>query len=275
MEQLKINGDKCFYEQNYEQANNYYTKALDFDSEDKYKIYLNRCLSFYKQEKYNEALADAIKATRLNPNNAKSWGRLGSCLNILGRKQQAVCAFKKAYELEPSNENYKNEEKEDKDKEDKDKEDKEDKEDKDTEDKEKEDKDKEDKEDKDTEDKDKEDKDKEDKEDKDTEDKDTEDEDTEDEDNENNIFHQEILSLTKNLKSMNFASIPNIDLLNNKTVDNMLNNMLSNKELINKLSDQSFQNKILSYQNNPFEALKDKEAMSLMCSILQDFTENK
>ena len=231
MEQLKINGDKCFYEQNYEQANNYYTKALDFDSEDKYKIYLNRCLSFYKQEKYNEALADAIKATRLNPNNAKSWGRLGSCLNILGRKQQAVCAFKKAYELEPSNENYKNEENEEKDN-----------------------KDKEDKEDKD---------------------KDTEDEDTEDEDNENNIFHQEILSLTKNLKSMNFASIPNIDLLNNKTVDNMLNNMLSNKELINKLSDQSFQNKILSYQNNPFEALKDKEAMSLMCSILQDFTENK
>jgi tetratricopeptide (TPR) repeat protein len=235
MEQLKNTGDKFFHEQNYEEANKYYTKALDVESEDKYKIYLNRCLSFYKQKKYDEALSDAIKATRLNPDNAKSWGRLGSCLNVLGRKQQAVCAFKKAYELEPTNENYKKEaEAEEKSKKEKESE---------------------------------------------LNNSDTEDEDSENNDNDDNeddsTFQQEILSLTKNLKSMNFASMPNIDLLNNKTVDNMLNNMLSNKELINKLSDQSFQNRILSYQNNPFEALKDKEAMSLMCSILQDFTEIK
>jgi len=229
MEQLKNTGDKFFYEQNYEEANKYYTKALELDSEDKYKIYLNRCLSFYKQEKYNEALSDAIKATRLNPNNAKSWGRLGSCLNVLGRKQQSIRAFKKAYELEPTNKNYKKEAEE-----------------------------------------------KSELNNSDTEDEDNED--TEDENNENNEdnnFQQEILSLTKNLKSINFASIKDIDLLNNKTVDNMLNNMLSNKELINKLSDQSFQNRILSYKNNPFEALKDKETMYLMCSILQDFTEIK
>ena len=229
MEQLKNTGDKFFYEQNYEEANNYYTKALDVESEDKYKIHLNRCLSFYKQKKYNEALSDAIKATRLNPDNAKSWGRLGSCLNILGRKQQAVCAFKKAYELEPTNENYKNEAEKKSEKE------------------------------------------------SELNNSDTEDEDSENNEDNNeddNTFQQEILSLTKNLKSMNFASMENIDLLNNKTVDNMLNKMLSNKELINKLSNQSFQNRILSYQNNPFEALKDKEAMSLMCSILQDFTEN-
>jgi len=246
MEQLKNTGDKFFYEQNYEEANNYYTKALDVDSEYKYKIYLNRCLSFYKQKKYNEALSDANKATRLNPDNAKSWGRLGSCLNILGRKQQGIYAFKKAYELEPTNENYKNEagkksEKESElnnsDTENEDNEDNENNED--------------------------------------NEDNENNEDNEDNENNEDSIFQQEILSLTKNLKSMNFASIQNIDLLNNKTVDNMLNKMLSNEELINKLSDQSFQNKILSYQNNPFEALKDKEAMSLMCSILQDFTEIK
>ena len=218
MEQLKNTGDKFFYEQNYKEANNYYTKALDFDSEDKYKIYLNRCLSFYKQGKYNEALSDAIKATRLNPDNAKSWGRLGSCLNVLGRNNQAICAFKKAYELEPTNENYKNEAEKKSE----------------------------------------------------LNNSDTEDEDIDnnDEDSDNNdddsTFQQEILSLAKNLKSMNFTSIPNIDLLNNKTVDNMLNKMLSNKELIQ-----------FNFQKGDTEALKDKEAMSLMCSILQDFTEIK
>ena len=109
MEQLKNIGDDFFNENMFEQAIEKYTLALDFDSDDKYKIYLNRCLSFYKLKKYNKALSDAIKATRLKPDNAKTWGRLGSCLNILGKKYQAVYAFKKAYELEPSNENYKTE----------------------------------------------------------------------------------------------------------------------------------------------------------------------
>jgi surfactin synthase thioesterase subunit len=51
--------------------------------------------------------------------------------------------------------------------------------------------------------------------------------------------------------------------------------MLSNEVLINKISDENFQNKILSYQSNPFEILKDKETMSLMFSILKDFSEIK
>ena len=109
MEQLKNTGDNFFNEQNYKEANKYYTQAIEFDFEDKYKIYLNRCLSFYKQKKYDEALSDAINATKLKPDNAKSWGRLGSCLNVLGRKSQSICAFKKAYDLEPTNENYKKE----------------------------------------------------------------------------------------------------------------------------------------------------------------------
>jgi len=107
MEQLKSIGDDFFNKNMFEEAIKKYTLALDVDSDDKYKIYLNRCLSFYKLKKYNKALTDAIKATRLKPDNAKTWGRLGSCLGALGRKSQAVYAFKKAYELEPLNENYK------------------------------------------------------------------------------------------------------------------------------------------------------------------------
>ena len=267
MEQLKSIGDNFFNENMFEEAIEKYTLALDFDSDDKYKIYLNRCLSFYKLKKYNKALSDAIKATRLKPDNAKSWGRLGSCLSALGRKSQAIYAFKKAYELEPLNENYKMEankeidlndsdtEVEDYKDEDEDDEDYED--DKEKNDKEKDDKEKDDKE--------KDDKEKNDKEKNDKEKDDKEKDDKEKDDKEKHNKEEE------NTNTINF--IPNIDsMLNNKMVNNMIDKMLSNEELLKKISEQSFQNKMLSYQSNPFEVLKDKEIMTLMTSF---FSENK
>ena len=228
MEQLKSIGDEFFYENMFEEAIEKYTLALHFDSDDKYKIYLNRCLSFYKLKKYNKALSDAIKATRLKPDNAKSWGRLGSCLSALGRKSQSIYAFKKAYELEPLNENYKMEANKEIDLNDSDTE-VEDYEDEDV--KEEDDKEKDDK---------------------------------EEDDKEEDVKE-------KNVNTINF--IPNIDsMLNNKMVNNMFDKMLSNEELLKKISEQSFQNKMLSYQSNPFEVLKDKEIMTLMTSF---FSENK
>jgi tetratricopeptide (TPR) repeat protein len=228
MEQLKSIGDNFFNENMFEEAIEKYTLALDFDSDDKYKIYLNRCLSFYKLKKYNKALSDAIKATRLKPDNAKSWGRLGSCLSALGRKSQSIYAFKKAYELEPLNENYKMEANKEIDLNDSDTEVEDDKEE---DDKEEDDKEKDDK---------------------------------EEDDKEEDVKE-------KNVNTINF--IPNIDsMLNNKMVNNMFDKMLSNEELLKKISEQSFQNKMLSYQSNPFEVLKDKEIMTLMTSF---FSENK
>ena len=223
MEQLKSIGDNFFNENMFEEAIEKYTLALDFDSNDKYKIYLNRCLSFYKLKKYNKALSDAIKATRLKPDNAKSWGRLGSCLSALGRKSQSIYAFKKAYELEPLNENYKMEANKEIDFNDSD-----------------------------------------------TEVEDYEDEDDKEEDVKDEDVKEEDVK-EKNANTINF--IPNIDsMLNNKMVNNMFDKMLSNEELLKKISEQSFQNKMLSYQSNPFEVLKDKEIMTLMTSF---FSENK
>ena len=251
MEQLKSIGDDFFNKNMFEEAIKKYTLALDVDSDDKYKIYLNRCLSFYKLKKYNKALTDAIKATRLKPDNAKTWGRLGSCLGALGRKSQAVYAFKKAYELEPLNENYKIESNKEIDLNNSDTED-EDKND-DEEEYDKEDEDKND----DEEEYDKEDEDKND---------DEEEYDKEEDDKEKDAKKEE-----ENVNTINY--MPNIDsMLNNKMVNNMFNKMLSNEELLKKISEESFQNKMLSYQSNPFEVLKDKEIMTLMSSF---FAENK
>ena len=309
MEQLKNIGDDFFNENMFEQAIEKYTLALHFDSDDKYKIYLNRCLSFYKLKKYNKALSDAIKATRLKPDNAKTWGRLGSCLNILGKKYQAVYAFKKAYELEPSNENYKTESNKEIDFNDSDTEE----EDEDNKYKKEEDNDTEE-EDNDTEEEDNDTK----EEDNDTEeeDNDTEEEDNKDKEEEDHKYKEEDNKDNKEengekddkeedkykdgekddkeengekddkeedkykdcekeeeeiVNTINY--MPNIDsMLNNKMVNNMFNKMLSNEELLKKISEESFQNKMLSYQSNPFEVLKDKEIMTLMSSF---FAENK
>jgi tetratricopeptide (TPR) repeat protein len=258
MEQLKSIGDEFFYENMFEEAIEKYTLALDFDSDDKYKIYLNRCLSFYKLKKYNKALSDAIKATRLKPDNAKSWGRLGSCLSALGRKSQAIYAFKKAYELEPLNKNYKMEANKEIDLNDSDTE----VEDYEDEDDKEEDVKEEDVKEEDV--KEEDDKEKDDKEEDDKEEDDKEEDDKEEDDKEEDVKE-------KNVNTINF--IPNIDsMLNNKMVNNMFDKMLSNEELLKKISEQSFQNKMLSYQSNPFEVLKDKEIMTLMTSF---FSENK
>ena len=224
MEDLKSVGDDLFNENMFEEAIEKYTLALDFESDDKYKIYLNRCLSFYKLKKYNKALSDAKEATILKPDNAKSWGRLGSCLNILGRKSQAVYAFKKAYELEPLNENYKIEANKEID----------------------------------------------------LNDSDIEvssnevsevssNEDTEVEYDKEISSNEEEEDKKTDSTSLIQNFMPDTDsLLNNP----MFNKMLHNEELIKKMSDQTFQDKILSYQYNPFEVLKDKEIMSFMTSIL-------
>ena len=301
MEQLKNIGDDFFNENMFEQAIEKYTLALDFDSDDKYKIYLNRCLSFYKLKKYNKALSDAIKATRLKPDNAKTWGRLGSCLNILGKKYQAVYAFKKAYELEPSNENYKTEsnkeidfndsdtEEEDEDNKYKKEEDNDtEEEDNDTEeednDTKEEDNDTEE-EDNDTEEEDhkyKEEDNKDNKEENGEKDdkeedkykdgeKDDKEENGEKDDKEEDKYKDCEKEEEEIVNTINY--MPNIDsMLNNKMVNNMFNKMLSNEELLKKISEESFQNKMLSYQSNPFEVLKDKEIMTLMSSF---FAENK
>jgi tetratricopeptide (TPR) repeat protein len=105
MEEYKEKGDALFINNKLNKALENYTKALTF--ENNYKVYLNRCLTHYELKNYKDALSDAINATRLEPTYAKAWGRVGSCLLMLNKKEQATIAFKKAYELDPTNEKFK------------------------------------------------------------------------------------------------------------------------------------------------------------------------
>lgn len=106
--ELKLLGDELLNNNKLEEAIEQYTLALNNNSdENKYKIYLNRCLANYKLNKYEDALNDAVLATKLNSDNAKAWGRVGSCLLVLNRNKESQIAFQTAYELDKTNEHYK------------------------------------------------------------------------------------------------------------------------------------------------------------------------
>ena len=104
---LKKLGDDNYEQNNYEEAIKHYSLALELNSENNYLVYLNRCLAYIKMMNYTEALNDAITSTVLKPDNAKGWGRVGSCLTALGRDEEASAAFDKASELDSTNEVYK------------------------------------------------------------------------------------------------------------------------------------------------------------------------
>jgi tetratricopeptide (TPR) repeat protein len=107
-DELKNNGDDNLKNENYNAALDFYSEALELGKFEKtYAVYLNRCLAYFKLEKYDKALDDAYKASVIKPDSAKAWGRVGSCLLALNKKEESYEAFYKASQLEPTNEHYK------------------------------------------------------------------------------------------------------------------------------------------------------------------------
>jgi tetratricopeptide (TPR) repeat protein len=106
-EELKTLGDSNFNQKNYELAIHNYSEALLIDDYKSDLAYLNRSLAYFKLDKYEEALQDAIKATELRKFYPKAWGRVGSCLIALNRLDDAKVAFNRALQLEPTDENFK------------------------------------------------------------------------------------------------------------------------------------------------------------------------
>lgn len=104
---LKKSANDDFIDGKYEEAEQKYTLLLKNENENNNLIYLNRCLTYLKLNKLDEALEDAKDSIKLKSDNAKAWGRLGSCLLAKENNEQAKIAFIKAYELEPNNEEYK------------------------------------------------------------------------------------------------------------------------------------------------------------------------
>ena len=82
-----------------------YTAAIDLDPSNS-TFYSNRSACHLLLKNYELAVKDASLVTRLSPDQAKGWGRLGAALFSAGQYEEATPAYAKAATLEPSNAEY-------------------------------------------------------------------------------------------------------------------------------------------------------------------------
>ncbi|KAJ7371742.1 TPR and ankyrin repeat-containing protein 1 [Desmophyllum pertusum] len=101
--QWKKWGNELHKESKYDLMAEYYTLALEFTPTSNAEIVTallsNRCLALINLKKFNEALADAEKCTKIRPKWFRGHSRLGTCLLHLNSKnnKEALQAFCKAH----------------------------------------------------------------------------------------------------------------------------------------------------------------------------------
>jgi tetratricopeptide (TPR) repeat protein len=64
--------------------------------------YYGRCVSYSWLQKYNEAIADCERATRMKPGSANMLGVLGRLYEDSGQKQRAIETYKAALAIDPN-----------------------------------------------------------------------------------------------------------------------------------------------------------------------------
>jgi tetratricopeptide (TPR) repeat protein len=63
--------------------------------------YLNLSLVYYKEKRFQDAIAAAQQAVRMKPDLAEAWNNLGAAFAELGRWDEAVSAEQNALRLRP------------------------------------------------------------------------------------------------------------------------------------------------------------------------------
>jgi stress-induced-phosphoprotein 1 len=98
---LKDKANEYYTEGKYNEAVNIYSQLLEWEPEN-FMVLSNRSAAYIKLEKWNDALKDAVMSTKLKPDWGKAWGRLGAALYGQNKLDEALVAYNKANELEPS-----------------------------------------------------------------------------------------------------------------------------------------------------------------------------
>jgi len=99
-EEFKLTANDFFQKQKYDQAVDFYTKAIELN--DKSAIYFsNRAFAYSKLEQYGAALQDASAAIELDPQYVKAYYRRGSAFLLLSKYKDALKDFKKVLVISP------------------------------------------------------------------------------------------------------------------------------------------------------------------------------
>lgn len=100
-EALKLEGNRAMAAKDFDTAIAKYTSAIELIPAN--AVYLsNRAAAYSSIRKHDLALADAKKATEVEPTYAKGWSRLGLANYALGKPEESLKAYEKGLEVEGS-----------------------------------------------------------------------------------------------------------------------------------------------------------------------------
>lgn len=105
-EDFKNLGNKAINAKNFDEAEAMYSKALELsaDGPSSHIYYSNRAAAYSYMEKYPEAIEDCLASLALSPDYIKAYSRLGWVYFKTKKYEEAIQAYERAVELEPSNE---------------------------------------------------------------------------------------------------------------------------------------------------------------------------
>jgi hypothetical protein len=89
------------------------------------------------------------------------------------------------------------------------------------------------------------------------------------------LYHQDQLNRQDQFQNLDMDGnlVEQFKNLGNNSLGNLFNNLcnsvFANPNLLEKLNNQDFQNKVLSLQSNPFEAIKDPEILGIMGEMMK------
>nr|CCC93604.1 putative stress-inducible protein STI1-like [Trypanosoma congolense IL3000] len=103
---LKAKGNEAFTGKRFEEAVQWYTKAIEVDSQSESLavLYSNRAACWSNLQKYKESLEDAEKCIAVRPSWFKGYFRRGLALQSMGNYDEAQKAFQQALNLQSNEE---------------------------------------------------------------------------------------------------------------------------------------------------------------------------
>ncbi|CAO4366009.1 unnamed protein product [Caenorhabditis nigoni] len=103
---LKEEGNDLMKASQFDAAVQKYNAAIKLNRDPVY--FCNRAAAYCRLEQYDLAIQDCRTALALDASYSKAWGRMGLAYSCQNRYEHAAEAYKKALELEPNQESYKN-----------------------------------------------------------------------------------------------------------------------------------------------------------------------
>jgi len=101
-EELKVQGNRKVAERNYPEAIRLYSEAISHNPNNAV-FYGNRAAAYSQQGNHEQAVEDSKTAIELDATYSKAYSRMGHAHFSLGKYQDAINAYEKGLELDPSN----------------------------------------------------------------------------------------------------------------------------------------------------------------------------